>query len=44
MEGEAIITWNPTNWITVVLMVAIGFTIIGMVTRIVQQKRAAKAA
>jgi len=44
MEGEAIISWTPTNWITIILMVAIGFTAIGMVTRIVQQKRASKAA
>jgi len=27
--NENIITWNVTNWITVVLMVAIGFTILG---------------
>jgi predicted cobalt transporter CbtA len=26
---ENIITWNVTNWITVVLMVAIGFTLLG---------------
>jgi hypothetical protein len=40
---ETIITWNPANWITVVLMVALGFTILGMVARIVQQRRAAAA-
>jgi hypothetical protein len=27
--NENIITWNVTNWLTVVLMVAIGFTILG---------------
>lgn len=26
---ENIITWNFTNWITVVLMVAIGFALVG---------------
>jgi hypothetical protein len=26
---ENIVTWNVTNWITVVLMVAIGFTGLG---------------
>jgi len=42
--NESVISWTPANWITVVLMVAIGFTLVGMVTRIVQQKRAAQAA
>ena len=28
---ENIITWNVTNWITVVLMVAIGFAALGFV-------------
>jgi hypothetical protein len=26
---EAIVTWNVTNWITVVLMVAIAFAVAG---------------
>lgn len=30
---ENIITWNPTNWITVVLMAAIGFTFLGFVQK-----------
>lgn len=34
-----IIAWNPANWITVVLMVAITFTVVGAGVRIVQQKR-----
>ncbi len=41
--NESVISWTPANWITVVLMVAIGFTAIGMVTRIVQQRRAQAA-
>jgi FlaG/FlaF family flagellin (archaellin) len=28
---ENIVTWNVTNWITVVLMVAIGFAILGVI-------------
>jgi hypothetical protein len=28
---ENIVTWNVTNWITVVLMVAIGFALLGFV-------------
>lgn len=42
--NESVISWTPANWITIVLMVAIGFTIIGVVTKIVQQKRAAAQA
>lgn len=29
MTDENIVTWNVTNWITVVLMVAIGFALVG---------------
>lgn len=36
---ETIISWTPANWITVVLMVALGFAFIGMVTRIVQKRK-----
>ena len=42
--NESVISWTPANWITVVLMVAITFTVIGVGTKIVQQKRAAQAA
>lgn len=44
MAEETIISWNPANWITVVLMVALGFTILGAIAKVVQQKRAAPAA
>jgi hypothetical protein len=40
MAEQTIISWNAANWITVLIMVALGFTIIGFVTKIVQQKRA----
>lgn len=44
MADETIISWTPANWITVILMVALGFTIIGFVTKIIQQRRAQQAA
>lgn len=44
MNGESVISWTPANWITIIIMVAIGFTIIGAATRIIQQKRATEAA
>jgi len=38
-NGSVLISWTPANWITVVLMVAIGFAILGAIARIVQQKQ-----
>jgi len=29
MDGETIISWTPANWLTVLIMVALGFTILG---------------
>lgn len=29
MTGENLITWNVPNWITVILMVTIGFFVLG---------------
>ena len=37
--NESVISWTPANWITVVLMVAIAFAVLGAGTRIIQQKR-----
>jgi hypothetical protein len=37
---ENIITWNPSNWITVVLMAAIGFTFLGWVTKLYKSNQA----
>jgi len=31
MATENILTWNMTNWITVVVMVALGFMVLGAV-------------
>lgn len=40
-SSGVIISWNPANWITVVLMVAIGFALVGAGVRIYQQKQSA---
>lgn len=39
MSDETIISWTPANWITVVLMVGLGFALIGLAARIVQFKQ-----
>lgn len=44
MAQETIISWNPANWITVIIMVALGFTILGAIARVIQQRRQQKAA
>lgn len=41
MAEGTVITWNPANWITVVLMVALGFFVIGAITKMYQQKKGA---
>jgi hypothetical protein len=41
MAQDSIIAWNPANWVTVLLMVAVGFFAIGMIARIVQARRGA---
>ena len=35
---ETILTWNVANWITVLLMVVLGFAVVGMARKIWQQK------
>lgn len=30
MAEETILTWNVTNWLTVILMAAIGLTLLGL--------------
>jgi len=39
MASENIITWNAPNWITVVLMVALGFMVVGAIGQIVRRAR-----
>lgn len=43
MAEETIISWTPANWITIILMVALGFTILGFAVKIYQQRKAAAA-
>jgi hypothetical protein len=41
MADTTIISWTPANWITVILMVVLGFALLGMGAKIWQQKAAA---
>lgn len=43
MADETIITWNVANWITIVLMVAIGFTVLGFIAKYVRNRSTATA-
>lgn len=36
--SENIITWNATNWVTIILMAAIGFFLLGALTKFLQSK------
>jgi hypothetical protein len=38
MASENIITWNFANWVTVVLMAAIAFAVLGIVQKYMQKK------
>jgi len=35
-----VLTWSVTNWITVVLMVALGYVIFGLIAQIMARKAA----
>lgn len=40
MASEStILSWNVTNWITVILMAAIGFTLIGLGMKFYQSRQ-----
>lgn len=39
MAQDTIISWTPANWITVFLMGALGFAIVGFVTKLVKQRQ-----
>jgi hypothetical protein len=43
-DGGVILTWNVANWITIVLMAAVGFAILGLGQKIWQQRTAKSAA
>lgn len=44
MADDTILSWTPANWITVLLMVVLGFAVLGMASKIWQQKRAGATA
>lgn len=39
MADAAIVTWTPANWITIVLMVALAYFLIGAAARVWQQRQ-----
>lgn len=39
MADENIITWNVTNWITIILMASVGFFILGVIQKYVQKSK-----
>jgi uncharacterized membrane protein YczE len=41
MAEETIISWTPANWVTVLIMVALGFTILGFGVKAYKQRKAA---
>lgn len=43
MAEETILTWNVTNWITVILMAAVGFAVLAVVLRVVNRQKAVAA-
>jgi hypothetical protein len=42
MAQETIITWNPANWVTVLIMVALGFTVLAFASKAWKQRQAAQ--
>ncbi len=42
-EETTILSWNAPNWITIMLMVILGFALVGMIYRVVQSRGAAAA-
>ena len=43
MADRAIISWNATNWITIVLMAAVGFAVVGFGMKLYQNRKAKAA-
>lgn len=44
MAEETILSWTPANWVTVLIMVVLGFALLGMVAKIWQQRTGAPGA
>jgi hypothetical protein len=38
-SNDNILSWNPANWMTVVLMAAIGFTLLGWLTKLYKSQQ-----
>jgi hypothetical protein len=43
MAEETIITWNATNWVTVVVMVAIGFMVLAVLSQLIRNWRGSRS-
>jgi hypothetical protein len=43
MAEETILSWNFANWVTVLIMVVLGFALLGMAAKIWKQKTAPSA-
>jgi hypothetical protein len=43
MAEDTILSWNVANWVTVILMVVLGFALLGMAAKIWQQRKGASA-
>jgi hypothetical protein len=39
MAEDKILTWNVANWITVLIMVTLGFAVLGMAVKLWQAKK-----
>jgi hypothetical protein len=39
--NETILTWNFTNWVTVIIMAAVGFTLLGFAVKVYQKRQGA---
>ena len=39
MADENIITWNVTNWVTILLMAGVGFFVLGVIQKYIQKSK-----
>lgn len=39
MADENILTWNVTNWITIVLMAGVGFALLGWAQSVIAKRK-----
>lgn len=44
MAEETIISWNVANWLTVILMAAVGFAALGLAVKLWSQRQGAQGA